>query len=112
MSVSQSVRQSKWQKTLYGRHPSTESRNQEDGGTGESHVAYLSNVNNPALTYLSLFFKGIVNFINLPSHYSFRRMDDKWAIRTVTRVLYTNPRPAVTTARSPIRPGYFRLRTS
>jgi hypothetical protein len=105
-SVRQNVNNKKilfWIRTC---HPSSGSSNQEAWGNGDSHGAYLSSCESFAFLPFDVF-KGILVFINLPSHYSFRRIDVKPGIGTVIRVLYNISNPAVTVVSHPIRIGEF-----
>ena len=49
----------------------------------------------------------VTTFINLPSHYCFRRMNDKCEIVTIIRALYKFSKPAVSAVRYPITAGKF-----
>ena len=46
-------------------------------------------------------------FINLPSHFCFRRIDDKCEIVTIIRALYNFSKPAVSSVSYPITAGKF-----
>jgi len=49
----------------------------------------------------------VTKFINLPSHYCFRRIDDKCEIVTIIRALYNLSKPAVSAVIYPITAGKF-----
>ena len=49
----------------------------------------------------------VTAFINLPSNYCFRRIDDKCEIVTIIRALYKFSKPAVSAVSYPITAGNF-----
>jgi hypothetical protein len=105
MSVSPSVKSLKKYYSEYAPviHPEKVATRKHVGNGPPTLGAYLSRPTRPSRPSFSV----VTPFINLPSRYSFRQIDDKRGVGTLFRVLYNFSTPTVTADIYPIRASKF-----